>query len=269
MPLKDAFQDAFKTDYETLGKELRGYFNKGKLFFTRLKGDTFKPGPVTVQALADPENATLMLEAQLRVGISKDDRDKFTARFAKAVAPIASTPAGRLAQAEWEVTLGDASKVTALLAPVLTDNPSHPRALGLQAYAAGKLAFKSEDAARIPAFKVARSWAVKANRAAPETSLPLMMYYLSFMDGEKEPPEIAVQGLEKAWDLMPQDSYLTMLTATALARANQKERARAYLRPLMNNPHGGAGAKSAQKLMAAIDAGQKPSMGMLNANDSE
>jgi Protein of unknown function (DUF1570) len=128
MPLKEAFEDAFKSDYETLGKELRTYFKKGKVYYTEIKGDLFKPGPVSVRPLGDPENALLILEAQLRLGVAKDDRAAFKARFAKAIAPIVQTEAGRLGQAELENSLGDPANVTALLEPLLKEKPAHPRA---------------------------------------------------------------------------------------------------------------------------------------------
>jgi hypothetical protein len=96
-----------------------------------------------------------------------------------------------------------------------------------------------------------------------------MLFYLSFPTGDKPPPDIAFEGLLKARELLPQDSYLTLLTASALGRANRKEEARNILRPMMSNPHGGSAALQAQSLMTAIDADQMTSLPFDQDEDEE
>ncbi len=261
---KQAFQTAFKTDYAALDKELIAYFRKGKLPYIKIKPEFIKAVPIALRSLATEEADLQMLEAQLRIGIAKSDRAEFDRKFAAATDPLLSTDAGRLAQAEWEITRGDPGKVSSLLEPVLKTTPTLPRALALQAFAAYKLSAEEEEdeSKHAAALKTARSWAIKANRAAPDTPLPLMLFYLSFRHDEKGPPASALAGLERAWELMPQDSYLTFLTAAAVARAGRKEDARFFLRPAMNNPHGGTVAAAARALMKLIDTSDASVIGI-------
>jgi Protein of unknown function (DUF1570) len=251
---KEAFEKAFKTDFATLGKELRSYYRDGKVLVRQLKPDDLKPVSVAVRLLAPAEEALLLPVARLRLGIAKDKRADFVTKFTQALAPHAATDAGRLAQAEWENAYGQSAKVQPLLEPVLKAKPDHAQALALQAYAAYRLSLSADEKSSPAAIKAARSYAAKANRAAPDTPLPLMLFYLSYRLEEKGATANALMGLERAWQLMPQDSYLSFLTATGVAMAGRKEDAGYYLRAVMNNPHGGASAARAQALMKAIES---------------
>lgn len=260
MPIKEAFETAFKTDYEGLGKDLRTYYKTGRLIELIIKPELFKAMPVVVRTLSDAEGALVLPEAQLRIGLAKEKRQDFNKKFAAVVTPLLSTDAGRLAQAEWELAFGEPGKVFPLLETLLKATPADPRALTLQANAAFKLSLTASPENRAAAIKTARSWAVKANRAAPDTPLPLVLFYLSFREDENGPNANALAGLERARDLLPQDEYLAFLNAVAVARVGRKEDARAYLRPFMNNPHGGSMAAAAQSLMKQIDSGAQLGM---------
>ncbi len=256
LPEADAFRAAFQTDYATLGKELKRYFQGGKLYYQRLSGLKSTAGVIEVRPLTPPEDALLVLEARLRLGVDKTRRADFDRKFNAAVKPFADTPPGRMAQAEWEIAYGTAEAATAQLAPLVAATPADPRALLLQAIATAKLADAATGGSSPAANKVARSWAVRANRAAPEAPYPLVLYYRSFLRDDVTPPQIAVDGMAEAHALMPQDSGLAMNTAVALARSGAKDDAKRLLRPLIYNPHGGSVSRTAQDLLAAIDSGK-------------
>jgi hypothetical protein len=115
MGQKEAFEKAFKTDFATLGKELRSYYRDGKVLVRVMKPEDLRPVTLAVRPLAPEEGALLLPIARLRLGIAKDKRADFKAQFTQALAPHAATDAGRLAQAEWENTYGQPAKVQALL----------------------------------------------------------------------------------------------------------------------------------------------------------
>jgi hypothetical protein len=267
LPHAEAFQKAFQTDFATLGKELSSYYRDGKLIYRRLTITKLPDTSLTVRALGPEEEALLLPVAKLRMGLAKDKQAEFNTKFNAALTPYAATETGRLAQAEWENRFGDSANVQPLLDPVLIAKPDHAHALAVQAYAAYRLSLKAEGEAKAAAIRAARTWAIKANRAAPETPLPLMLNYLSYRREEKGPTANALIGLEQAWALMPQDSYLSVLTATGVALASRKEDARFYLRSLINNPHGGNGAASAQALMKTIESDGR--LGMPLEGDDE
>jgi hypothetical protein len=151
----------------------------------------------------------------------------------------------------------------------LKAKPDHPHALVLQAYAAYRISLSADEKSSPAAIKTARAYAAKANRAAPDTPLPLMLFYLSYRMEEKGASENALMGLERAWQLMPQGNYLSFLTATGVAMAGRKEDAAYYLRAVMNNPHGGASAARAQALMKAIESDANLGMPIQAEEDEE
>jgi Tetratricopeptide repeat/Protein of unknown function (DUF1570) len=254
MPEKEAFQTAFNADHATLHKELRSYFKGGKIPYQKLTIKNAQPIALTVRALTPAEDATLLPVQKLRLFVPKAERDAFNLAFTKTVTPHLQTDAGRLAQAEWEIRFGEASKVATLLAPVLAQNPNEPTALLLQAIQATRAAKKAPHPERTAAMIAARKLAAKANRAATETPFPLLLYFQSYALAGEEIPEQAINGLTKAWELLPQDTALTFTLASALASRKRFDEAKFLLAPILNSPHGGRAAQEARRMMDKIEA---------------
>lgn len=109
----------------------------------------------------------------------------------------------------------------------------------------------SEDAA---AWKEARGWLVRGNRANPEDVLILYEYYRSFARERRAPTEAAIAGLRKATFNAPQVSSFRIAYAAELLKSGNYKAAADYLSPIANSPHGGEMTKKYQEIIGDLRA---------------
>ncbi|WP_375422114.1 tetratricopeptide repeat protein [uncultured Sphingomonas sp.] len=103
----------------------------------------------------------------------------------------------------------------------------------------------------------ARSWIVKANRIDPDCAWPLALFYRSFEMADQPPTASAAKGLERAFELIPQDGSLRMALVGQKLVEGDLAAARTYLRPIAFDPHA-APDNPAAKLLAVIDTLKDP-----------
>jgi hypothetical protein len=101
----------------------------------------------------------------------------------------------------------------------------------------------------------ARSWYLKANKLAPDASLPLLYYYQSFIVAKQPPSRGAVMGLKRAAVVAPEDSATRLLLARRFIDESDGVSARALLQPIAFSPHVRANDNVARLAITAIDAG--------------
>lgn len=114
-------------------------------------------------------------------------------------------------------------------------------------YAYERKAEVSEDEEK--AWKDVRKQIVFANRIEPNHPIPLIRYYRSYRKSGKSPPQIAVQGLQRALQLAPFDHGLRMTVAAQYMQDKQYAFAASTLRPVAHNPHRNGLTKAAEKLL--------------------
>lgn len=100
-------------------------------------------------------------------------------------------------------------------------------------------------------FALARSHIVRANRAAPYRPYPLKLYYDSFVEASQPPPDDALQGLIRAFELAPEVVNLRIQLAFALANYGDYNSAINLMRILAGDPHNGHSAKQIIKQIEA------------------
>jgi tetratricopeptide (TPR) repeat protein len=88
-----------------------------------------------------------------------------------------------------------------------------------------------------PKWTNARSWVVKANRSNPEDPLPLIVFFQSYSLERMVAPAIALDGLAKAIELVPQDQATRLTYAMAMAQKKKYAEAIAAIRPVAYDPH--------------------------------
>lgn len=101
----------------------------------------------------------------------------------------------------------------------------------------------------------ARAWYLKANRAEPDSSLPLLLYYQSFIAAKQTPTKGAIMGLKRAEVLTPEDGQIRMLLARRLIDEGDARSARYLLQPIAFSPHAREDDNAARKVIGLIDAG--------------
>ena len=129
------------------------------------------------------------------------------------------------------------------------------RALVVEAESSGAHVLKGKllmDAAETDEeFALARSHIVRANRAAPYRPYPLKLYYDSFVEASQPPPDDALQGLIRAFELAPEVVNLRIQLAFALANYGDYNSAINLMRILAGDPHNGHSAKQIIKQIEA------------------
>jgi Flp pilus assembly protein TadD len=115
-----------------------------------------------------------------------------------------------------------------------------------------ELAAGSRDPA---AWKEIRRVVSAANAVDTEDPEPLILFYESFLRQGMAPTANAVQGLNYAYTLAPQDRDLRMQVARQYLVDGKSKEARDALSPIAFDPHGGDMGKVATVLIGLIDRG--------------
>ena len=211
---------------------------------------------IDVAQLSPSFGATVLDRLRLLHPLSPEERTLILGRLYQAAThyPQDAELWALIAYAELQGDNTTASAVAADKAIAL--HPSFARALlwrGLADLRA--LGLKNETSEE--AWKMARSWVVRANRADTEDPLPLFEYYRSFRRAGQKPSAVAVQGLAKATALLPQADRFRFAYAYELAQMGKFNEAAAYFRPSANAPHGGNRAQHAQLLIVELEKAAK------------
>ena len=105
-------------------------------------------------------------------------------------------------------------------------------------------------------WKAARREIAAANALEPDHPAPLIAYHESFAAQGDPVPDLATQGLRRAFQLAPFARSVRMDIARGYLEAGNPQMARAALLPPAHNPHRSALAEEAAELVAKIDAGE-------------
>ena len=177
--------------------------------------------------------------------------------YSKAAAVAARYPDDALAQswlAEMAFDAGRDDEADAAADRALATDPKSVQALIYKSQVSLRRAKIAKSTDR-KVWSDARSWIVKANRVDPDGAWPLVLFYASFDLEGRAPTASAVKGLERAFELIPQDAGLRMMLVHQKLVEGDLTAARTYLRPLAFDPHAGPDNYAA-KLLAIIDAGK-------------
>jgi hypothetical protein len=259
-----AFQAAFHVSIQDMDKELRTYFAPHQLPYAAV--DAPASGVVSVRPASAGEVALTKLVPRLRWLQNDEDwlatskpgiADKISVEHHADQLAADARVAGRKQPddmalqtivAECELAAGqmDAARETA--SAILKVQPGDARAhlaLGMAIIAGAKPGDMS-------AVLDGRKEIVAANRAAPDDPMPLIAYYRSFADHGLQPTALAVQGLERAQQLAPQDEQVRLMLAREEIALKRYRAAATLLRPVAFAPHPGPRRDEAQKLLASL-----------------
>ena len=151
----------------------------------------------------------------------------------------------RLAEAEFDA--GNDPEAIAAADRAIAADPDRINAYIQKGYALARGASDADD--RDAAWKAVRSQFVKVNRIENDNPIPLMQFYLTYREQGINPPDIAVQGLQRALELAPYDPQLRWMNANQYMTDGTYAWAAATLAPLANNPHPSSLTEMAQALM--------------------
>jgi tetratricopeptide (TPR) repeat protein len=175
-------------------------------------------------------------------------------------AKAAHFPGNEYAQvvlAEAAGQLGDRAHAQELLKATLAADPDNRRAMLDLAW--WELSAKDLDSkARLEADRRARTWAVKANRLAPNDPEALSLFYVTFAHEAAGPSKNAIDGLTQAYEYLPQYQPTAQLLAHQELHDGKPDMAVSILEPIAYSPHAGPAAQKLRDWIAEIKAKESP-----------
>lgn len=244
-----AFRTAFNASFSDIDHEIRAYYKEKTIHYVAIPAPISNPR-IDIADLPASQSALMALWIRFRDVPSKialpgvvGDIRQLAARY-----PNDAFAQTLLAQAEFAAGNLDPADQAAKAA--LAADPKADRALLVQGQVTEA---RQTDAAGA---KAARILIARANRLAPNDALPLIAFYRSYADRKEPPTENAVQGLERAQELVPQDPETRILLAGTYIAAKRYPAAARLLKPVAYSPHDNPLRKQAQTMLAGLPIAQ-------------
>ena len=239
---------------KALDRSLDAYLRRSTIPGLLIRFDRLPKAEIAIRTLGPGEQAMMPLRMQSDRGVNRTTGQQVYDRAAKIAAsyPNEAVVQGWFAEMAYDVgqdVVAEAAADRALVA-----DPKSQQALLYKGLLHLRRAYSehSKDAAR---WREARSWIIRANRIDPNSAEPLATFYRSFLMAGEKPSESAVAGLERAFDLVPQDKGLRFMLAGQQINADQIDEAKRTLRPLAFDPHSAADNPAAT-LLTLLEAGK-------------
>lgn len=221
-------------DLAALDKELERYMLSRRMSYINLGANRIKTADIRVRPLRAAEAAMLPVVMRSKRGVNKETAPDVAEEARKVAADYPDDPFVQTALAEAEFDAGNDAAALAAADRALAGNPQAINALIHRMYALFRQAENGSDDSLWPKVRAA---VAAANRVENDNPIPLSFFYRTFAAEGRKPPEIAIQGLQKALMLAPYDTGLRMTLAYYHIRAGDKKTARQTLGPLLNHPH--------------------------------
>lgn len=243
-------------DLKKLDRELDRYLGANTLPAIAIPYSSLPAINVTVSSLPPAARALMPFRERSVRGVNDTTALPLYAKAAAAVARLPEDPLAQswLAEMAFDAKRDDNAEAAADRA--LAVDPKSVQALLYKAQVRLRRAATAKSTDK-KVWAEARSWIVKANRVDPNGAAPLVLFYQSFQMADQTPSASAAKGLERAFELIPQDGYLRMLLVRQKLIEGDTESARTYLRPIAFDPHA-APDNPAAKLLAMIDTLKDP-----------
>jgi hypothetical protein len=224
-------------DLKALDKALDAYLRQRKMQYIRVTADRLSVGQITVRKLGEAEGASMPIRIRSKRGVNGQSAAEVVLEAREAAQEYPADPAVQAALAEAEFDAGDDEAATRAADKALAADPGNMTALIQKGYALTRVASKAKTE---EAWRAARKHFVTVNKFENDHPIPLIYYYLSFVEQEKEPSKVALDGLEWALQLAPYDPNLRMMVASRQMYDKRFAQAIRTISPLAYNPHAGS-----------------------------
>jgi len=246
----EALQKAFGLSDSQFDAELRAYFSHEKVGVIELTSLVLVTPRVSVRELPPSADALLLSDLRMDLGISDEETQKLLEDIRVKARRFADEDA-RLTLARAEARYGEAGRAVELLRTLADQDP--PSRGALLELALLRLSSKQDDEGeRLASDREARTLALRANRLVPSDPQALYLFYESFIHEPNGPTQNALDGLEEAYQNLPQQREVAASLVYELLRRHDTERAVGILRPIAYAPHGGKASEWAQARLKEI-----------------
>lgn len=250
---REAAREAFG-NFHKLEKELDRYMERLRRPMLEIPAERLETRPISVRKLGDGEAAMMPLRIRSKRGVDEQRAAELVVDARAVAARYPKDPVVLSALAEAEFDSGNDAEAIVAADAALAIDPTQVNAYVQKGLALFRVAKNAKKDDMPEAYKRARQPFLALNQMENEHPLPLIYYYRSFVEQGLEPPEQAVQGLERAVELAPFDFGVRMTLATRQIAMKQMAAAKRTLAPVAYNPHGGRLAEYAQTILARIDS---------------
>jgi tetratricopeptide (TPR) repeat protein len=254
-PALEAAEKAFG-DLGKLEKDMDAYMKRRRLAAMVFDGPSLAIGPIAMRRLRPGEAAMLPISIESNVGVSREEALELVpeARKIAALHPNDAAVLAALAEAEFDAGNDDAAIAAADGALALD-----AKQIDAHLQKGFALAHKVESGA-LPkeSWKDVRRQFIQANAIENDHPVPLVRFYLTYLQQGETPTKNAVDGLEWALQLAPFDGSLRWLVTQQLIRDARYQDAALTLAPLAYSPHPGQHTDAARQLLKKVEARMAP-----------
>jgi tetratricopeptide (TPR) repeat protein len=246
-PNLEAARNSFG-DLAQLDKDLDRYVQL-PLKYLALPANKLPIGSIEIRPLSAGAAAMMPVHIRSTRGVSHETALELVPEARRLAAPYPKDADVQAQLAEAEYDAGNLDESEAAAGRALAVDPQNVSALLFkgQILMARARAGHAKDAS---VWRPARSWFIKANKVDPNVAEPLVLFYLSFGLAGENPTENSVLGLNRAYELAPEDRYLRLTVACQALLDNEPRFARSILAPLAYDPHTRG---MSEQLLAALD----------------
>lgn len=263
-PLKAG--EAVFGDLGKLNSDLERYMRRSSIKTITLQPKDIKAETViSNRALSEGHAAIMPYRIQSASGVTEEEAKTLAQRAGPIGAQYPNDAFVQRAMTEIYYDAKDYVAAEAAADRALAVEPTNVDAL---VYKGRMIALKAKTSNSGADWNRARSWFLKANKAAPDNPLPFVPYYDSFVAEGKTPPEGAVNGLLRAVVLVPQDDELRIRATMAMINANDLKTARRLLAAVAFSGHRG-NENPALDILEAIDRNETKDQVLKIAKDKK
>jgi tetratricopeptide (TPR) repeat protein len=245
----EAAEGAFG-DLDQLEKDIDAYVRRTRLGVLAIDRKHLDIGTITVRPLRAGEAEVMPVVLRSKVGVTPEQALKLVPEARRIAAKHPDDPAvlTALAEAEFDAGFNDAAIAAADRALAL--DPNRINAHIQKGYAL--FATAKSDASPPESWKEVRGQFVKANKVEHDHPIPLVRFYMSYLEQGEPPTRNAVSGLEWAMQLAPFDPALRWMVVQQMIRDERLEEAARTVAPLAYSPHPGEHTERARQLLREI-----------------
>jgi tetratricopeptide (TPR) repeat protein len=253
MSSMDAAKKAFG-NVNQLGLDLATYLRNRRLLAPFRVPAPTQPIKVTTRVLTVGAAAMMPVHMRSTAGVSPAEAKALVLQAERRAAPYPDDARVQVELAEAEFDAHNDDAADAAVDRALKIDPANATALLYKGRVAIDRA-STAKAADAATWTAARGWYVRANRLDPNAAEPLILYFQSFPAAHVQPSESALQGLERAEVLAPEDSGVRWQLAKYLLSRGDSSSARDLLQPIAFAPHERENGDVSRAVIERIDAG--------------
>ena len=235
-----------------LEKDMDAYSRRRRLAAMVIPATALDVGVIKVRELRRGEAAIMPTLIESKVGVDREEALQLVPEARKVAALYPDDAAVLSALAEAEFDAGNDDAAIAVADRALAIDPKQINAHIQKGYA---LAHKVESGV-LPkeAWKDVRQQFIKANGVENDHPIPLVQFYLTYLQQGVPPTKNAIDGLEWALALAPFDGSLRWLVAQQMVADERYQDAVTALGPLAYSPHPGEHTDAARQLLKEVEA---------------